>query len=139
MGYYMAGDYLQAGGLGSLIRRGVRAVARSPLAGRVLRAVPFVGTAAAAVDVVRGVRAAARGAEQAPPSMIATGSMRVAQALGAGPSRIGGRRMNAGNAKAARRAIRRIKAARKLLRSIESELPRQRCACGGRARRAPRC
>lgn len=37
----------------------------------------------------------------------------------------GGRRMNAGNAKAARRAIRRIKSVRKLLQSIERELPRR--------------
>lgn len=44
---------------------------------------------------------------------------------------IGGRRMNAGNAKAARRAIRRIKAVRKLLQSIERELPRRPAARGG--------
>lgn len=35
------------------------------------------------------------------------------------------KRMNAGNAKAARRAIRRIKSVRKLLQSIERELPRR--------------
>lgn len=40
------------------------------------------------------------------------------------------RRMNAGNAKAARRAIRRIKAVRKLLQSIERELPRRPAARG---------
>lgn len=39
-----------------------------------------------------------------------------------------GRRMNAGNAKAARRAIRRIKAVRSLLQSIEKELPRRPAA-----------
>lgn len=38
------------------------------------------------------------------------------------------RRMNAGNAKAARRAIRRIKSVRNLLQSIERELPRRPAA-----------
>lgn len=37
------------------------------------------------------------------------------------------RRMNAGNAKAARRAIRRIKAVRHLLHGIERELPHRKC------------
>jgi hypothetical protein len=37
------------------------------------------------------------------------------------------RRMNAGNAKAARRAIRRIKAVRHLLMSIEREMPHRKC------------
>lgn len=46
----------------------------------------------------------------------------------AGGRRFGGRRMNAGNAKAARRAIRRIKAVRHLLMSIERELPRRPAA-----------
>lgn len=41
------------------------------------------------------------------------------------------RRMNAGNAKAARRAIRRIKAVRKLLQGIERELPRRPCGHRG--------
>lgn len=43
---------------------------------------------------------------------------------------IKGRRLNAGNAKAARRAIRRIKSVRKLLQSIERELPRRPAARG---------
>lgn len=38
-----------------------------------------------------------------------------------------GRRMNAGNAKAARRAVRRIKAVRHLLESIMREMPHKRC------------
>jgi hypothetical protein len=38
------------------------------------------------------------------------------------------RRMNAGNAKAARRAIRRIKSVRHLLQTIEKQLPRRRCS-----------
>jgi hypothetical protein len=42
------------------------------------------------------------------------------------------RRMNAGNAKAARRAIRRIKAVRKLLQGIERELPRRPAARSSR-------
>lgn len=42
--------------------------------------------------------------------------------------RFASRRMNAGNAKAARRAIRRIKAVRHLLQSIERELPRRPAA-----------
>lgn len=40
---------------------------------------------------------------------------------------IGGRRMNVGNAKAARRAIRRIKGVRKMLQSIVAELPHRPC------------
>jgi len=39
-----------------------------------------------------------------------------------------GRRMNAGNAKAARRAIRRIKAVSHLLQSIMREMPHQKCS-----------
>ena len=39
-----------------------------------------------------------------------------------------GRRMNAGNASAARRAIRRIKAVRNLLKSIEKQLPKRAAA-----------
>jgi hypothetical protein len=41
------------------------------------------------------------------------------------------RHMNPGNAKAARRAIRRVKSVRKLLQSIERELPRRPAARGG--------
>lgn len=37
------------------------------------------------------------------------------------------RRMNPGNVRAARRAIRRIKSVRKLLKSIESQLPKRSC------------
>jgi len=40
--------------------------------------------------------------------------------------RVGGRRINPMNAKAARRAIRRIKGARKILQNIEKSLPRAR-------------
>lgn len=47
---------------------------------------------------------------------------------------IRGKRMNAGNAKAARRAIRRIKAVRHLLQSIERELPRRPAARTGGSR-----
>lgn len=43
----------------------------------------------------------------------------------------GSRRMNVGNAKAARRAIRRIKGVRKMLQSIESQLPKRKCTHGG--------
>lgn len=43
----------------------------------------------------------------------------------------GSRRMNPGNAKAARRAIRRIKSVRKMLQSIESQLPKRKCTHGG--------
>lgn len=45
------------------------------------------------------------------------------------------RRMNPGNAKAARRAIRRIKSVRKLLKGIESQLPRRPCKAPFRRRR----
>ncbi len=40
----------------------------------------------------------------------------------------GGRRMNVGNAKAARRAVRRIAGVKKLLESIMKTLPRTHCA-----------
>lgn len=48
-----------------------------------------------------------------------------------------GRRINPGNAKAARRAIRRIKSVRGMLKSIERQLPKRACSCGpkrGRSR-----
>lgn len=46
------------------------------------------------------------------------------------------RRMNVGNAKAARRAVRRIKGVRKLLMKIEREMPHRACKhTGGRSHR----
>lgn len=45
-----------------------------------------------------------------------------------------GRRINPGNAKAARRAISRIKSVRKLLQGIERQLPKRKCGCGTAAR-----
>lgn len=53
------------------------------------------------------------------------GSM-VLDSAGNPVGRIGGRRMNPMNAKAARRAIRRIKSVRKILTNIEKSLPRAR-------------
>lgn len=50
--------------------------------------------------------------------------------LGPAPRRY--RRINPCNARAARRAIRRIKGVRKLLHSIEKQLPKQRSHSGGR-------
>lgn len=48
-----------------------------------------------------------------------------------GERRLKHRRMNAGNAKAARRSIRRIKAVRHLLQSIERELPHRKAVARG--------
>lgn len=109
------------------------------LAGPVLRSLPGIGTA---IGVVGGVVGAARGVRAAapqlpgftPPGMTPTPGFRgFAQRLvpgGESGFRKKGRRMNAGNAKAARRAIRRIKGVRDLLKSIERELPRRPAARG---------
>lgn len=69
-----------------------------------------------------------------PPSVIKRGAE---VAVGAGAGVLGSmlfddrkkkyRRMNYGNMKAARRAIRRIKGTRKMLKEIERQLPKQQC------------
>lgn len=116
------------------------------VAGRLLptvaRAIPGVGTVmgiaggvASAVGAVRGARAVAPTLTGfTPPGMAPVPGLRgVAQRLipgGESGFRRKGRRMNAGNAKAARRAIRRIKGVRDLLKSIERELPRRPAARG---------
>lgn len=116
---YAAGDYYQAGGLFSGIGRAIGRVARA--------VVPFTPLAPIA-------------------GLIPTSSPRMPDAKGPGRPEPGltgavhrlipgghtgflrGRRMNAGNAKAARRAIRRIKAVRHMLQSIERQLPKRKCA-----------
>lgn len=62
----------------------------------------------------------------------AYGASKVAGMLGSGQRRRY-RRMNPLNPKAANRAIRRIKAVRKLCRSIESSLPKQKASCSRKA------
>jgi hypothetical protein len=56
-------------------------------------------------------------------SLVKRAGRGVKAAVGGEPRKY--RRMNAGNAKAARRAIRRIKAVRGLLQSIEKQLPKR--------------
>lgn len=113
---------------------------------------PAIGIAKKAAGAISGAKAAGSawsgtralvpytgGAALAGPRGFTLGRGLAAGAAGAGAAAIamsGGRssgrryrRMNALNPKAANRAIRRIKAVRKLTRAIESQLPKRACSC----------
>lgn len=125
MPYYGAGDYYRAGGgnyaaggfLGKLWG-GVKSVARTAIGmtpvGRVAEAIipPPTTQGGQRMEPTPGARGVAQ-------RMVPGGE------TGFRPFGGGGKRMNMGNAKAARRAIRRIKGVRNLLQSIEKELPRR--------------
>lgn len=139
MGYHRAGlaqsrggyAYRQArGGFLSGIGRAIGRVAST--VGRVASVVPGLGIAGAAAGVVGRALAPSSGVM---PGGVTLGTVQrpepgltgVVHRLVPGGSTgyIKSKRMNAGNAKAARRAIRRIKSVRNLLKSIEAELPRR--------------
>lgn len=121
-------------GILSLAGRALGAIARSPVGRAVAGVLPG---GAAAITIAGGVGALARARREPPPGMVPvpgiTGTFERVLPFGrTGYMRKGGHRMNAGNAKAAHRAIRRIKSVRKLLQSIERELPRRPAARGSR-------
>lgn len=123
--------YRQArGGFLSGIGRAIGRVAST--VGRVASVVPGLGIAGAAAGVVGRALAPARnvmpggvtlGTVQRPEGGLTGAVHRLVP--GGSSGYIKSKRMNAGNAKAARRAIRRIKSVRNLLKSIEAELPRR--------------
>lgn len=133
----------------------------------IAKVIPGVGNVLSAVSLGGAAIGAAKGLVKAKSALPAVGGLQTFQlpkaglgglgklALGAGAvaGGIGAagiaermmkgerrryRRMNPLNHKAATRAVRRIKAVRKLCRSIESSLPKQKAACrpafGGRKR-----
>ena len=138
MGYYLAGDYYRAGG-----GRNYAAGGLFSFLGRAARTVGGVmgGPAGALLTGAGGLLAPSPIASANPSFSVAPGAgtrmptpTQAAHGVtGVGLSSMGTigikfkgtRRMNAGNAKAARRAIRRIKSVRHMLQSIERELPRR--------------
>jgi len=129
-GYYQAGGYYRAGSLRSLVGSigktigGLGIPVVSGVAGTVGRlAMPT--PIAPVMSVSRGTPATlsvtGTGVDQRPRPGVRG---RVQRLLPGGESGyLPTRHMNAGNAKAARRAIRRITSVRKLLKSIERQLP----------------
>lgn len=119
------------------------------VAGAALRSIPIVNTG---YDIVRGIRGATGPGGVVAPAVqdprqggtsgrtagsgAAAARERLKSAIGkfTGSGRRG-RRMNVANAKAARRAIRRIKGVRQLLISIEREMPHRKCTRPHRAAR----
>lgn len=145
MPYYGAGDYYQAGGLH---RGNYGAGGLFSFIGKAAKAVGgFVGGPIGSVlNVAGGALApstptAATPVPQVPAPMaqLPTPAQAKAGVTKVGVSPLGTvgvafkkhRHMNAGNAKAARRAIRRIKGVRHLLVSIERELPRRKAVARG--------
>lgn len=134
MPYYGAGGYYQAGGtnyaaggLGSFLKkvgRGALNVARS-----IIPPISPMGMLANAVGPAP--RIAGTGPAIVPTPGVTGIMQRITPGGESGYTFAKSRRMNAGNAKAARRAIRRIKSVRHLLQSIERELPRRPAPRGG--------
>lgn len=141
------------GFFGGLLKGAAKLAARVTPIGRV------ISTAAGAVGVVRNLVGGGRGQDVGPtaaaavpipvapmPSLSVTRGVGPGERAGRGQMEVGvsplgtvgvhyahrRRRINPANAKAARRAIARIKGARKLLQSIESQLPKRK-AKGGSA------
>lgn len=141
MAYYLAGDYYRAGGGRNYAAGGLF----GKIGGFLGKAVKFasnpLGTAAGwAVDALTPPTPQAAAAGPPAPAFSVSGGTRVPTAAQAarGITQLGvshegtvgikfkkSRRMNPGNARAARRAISRIKGVRHLLQSIERELPRR--------------
>jgi hypothetical protein len=113
----IAGRVTAAGGRGAMVSPGLGA-ARGITAGKALT---LAGGGAAAVGGASGLYGLYKNQleQQGVPSGTAAAHARAMT----GHRR---RRMNPGNARAARRAIRRIKSVRKLLHSIEAQLPKRR-------------
>lgn len=135
MGYYRAGDYraggyYRAGGLGSFLGGALRKVGTF--------GIPGISTAAAVVGGVMPRSPASIAApigitpiagrpaiRQKEPGI--TGAVHRLAPGGSSGFLSGRRTMNPGNAKAARRAIRRITSVRRMLMSIERSMPHQPC------------
>jgi len=150
MSYYLAGDYYRAGG-----GRNYAAGGLFSFLGKAAKSVgSFIGgPIGAGLQLAGGALAPATPTSSTPmpppPNFSMAGGARIPSptaaargvtAVGVSPLGTvgikfkGSRRMNAGNAKAARRAIRRIKSVRHLLQSIERELPRRPAPRGGGSR-----
>lgn len=131
--YYMGDYYAGDPGLFSFIGRAVKGAAR-------IGASLLPGPAGAiARRITAPGPAVSPGVPFLPPAFrpLAGRSRRDterAEARSQGLKRLPGRRMNFGNAKAARRAVRRITGVRNLLRSIERQLPRRAAAKAKRCR-----
>jgi len=147
-GGYRGGYGAGRGGLGSFLTKAVRTVAR--VAAPVLRNVPVVGGIIGAGEAVLRAQPGRSVATTQPGGAVTHAAARAPEVRDTGRGKVlvgesplgtigvralGGRRMNPGNAKAARRAIRRIKSVRGMLQSIERQLPRRKCSCAGKARR----
>jgi hypothetical protein len=150
MPYYQAGDYYrggyaagdnygayQAGGIFGFIGKAAKAVGGAVLkvggavAKTVIGATPL-GAAITAIAPPTQTLAGPSGPIQMVPTPGVTGAVQRLVPGGASGYQLKKRRhMNAGNAKAARRAISRIKSVRHLLQSIERELPRRPAPRGG--------
>lgn len=112
----------------SKIVAGPAIMAGAAAAGRVLPAIGRVltgrvATAATAGVLVGGLIADGRGGGGCPPGFHPNKQDGVGGA--AGTYCVRNRRMNVGNARAARRSVRRLKGARKLLQDIEKMMPRR--------------
>jgi hypothetical protein len=152
------GDPGLLGSIGKVLGKALPIAKVIPGVGNVLSAVSLGSAAIGAVKSIKGASQAVNASKalvpisQVPGNIPRIGGLGKALTLGAGAAalgaggaalvnRMGGtgrryRRMNPLNPKAANRAIRRIKAVRKLCRSIESSLPKQRTAsCGTRGRK----
>ena len=113
--------------LGRIARGAIGVASRVLPGGAVVRAV--AGIAGRAVQAARGGRGGRAGPQLslqgAGPGARVVSAQGVARAQAAMFGGKKGRRINPGNATAARRAIRRIKSVRRLLMSIERQLPRR--------------
>lgn len=151
---HMRGDPGLFGSIGKVLGKAL------PIA----KVIPGVGNVLSAVSLGSTALGAAKAIMKRPPSLPQVGGLQPFQ-VPRMPSGIGGlvrtgaavaggaaaatainrmtqggtgrryRRMNPLNPKAANRAIRRIKAVRKLCRSIESSLPKQKASCRTRGKR----
>lgn len=153
MPYYQAGGYAyaaggrgnyQAGGIFSFLGKAVKSVAK--VGAGLLTGGPLGGIAAAARELAPTPAANTPIPIMQPPfgleglqGLTPTPAQKKQGVTAVGVSPLGTvgvafrkhRHMNAGNAKAARRAIRRIKSVRHLLTSIERELPHRKAITRG--------
>lgn len=149
------GDPGLFGSIGKILGKVAPIAKVIPGVGNVLSAVGLAGTAVGALKGVKSVMSASKAVVPytggAPLLKIPSGIGGVLKggalvAGGAGAAAVAGRilgpgtgrryrRMNPLNHKAATRAVRRIKAVRKLCRSIESSLPKQKASCRSGARK----
>lgn len=124
---YYAGDYYRAGDRRSNYAAGSIWGFVKKAAGTVARTVIAATPAGHVINAIAPPATTMAGQPLAPVPGVMGAVQRMAPGGESGFSFRGAktRRMNAGNVKAARRAIRRIKSVRSLLQSIERELPRR--------------